>query len=140
MTGPAATSVSRIDLVLTNWGAAAVAAGAATDATGVALVVTVCPNNGVPIAAATSGSKNFMRKVFLTIDAAGPDANLPTGVKPPRSAGSCSAKSVVFNPAPDAENVSRLDLWIELNVIAAPMPDIPSVAQQIVHLIDIALH
>jgi uncharacterized membrane protein len=40
-----------------------VAAGAAA-AGGVALVVTVCPNNGVPIARAISGSKIFMPKVF----------------------------------------------------------------------------
>jgi len=51
-----------MDLVLTSWEAAAVAAGVATG--GVALVVTVCPNNGVPIAAAISGSRNFMPKVF----------------------------------------------------------------------------
>jgi FAD/FMN-containing dehydrogenase len=39
-----------------------VAAAAAGD--GVALVVIVCANNGVPIAAAISGSKIFMPKVF----------------------------------------------------------------------------
>jgi uncharacterized membrane protein len=43
----------------TNDGVAAAAAGV-----GVALVVTVCANNGVPIAAAISGSKIFMPKVF----------------------------------------------------------------------------
>ena len=31
---------------------------------GVTVVVTVCANNGVPIAAAISGSKIFMPKVF----------------------------------------------------------------------------
>ena len=40
------------------------ATGPAMPQAGVALVVTVCANNGVPIAVAISGSKNFMPKVL----------------------------------------------------------------------------
>ena len=66
ITHPAANSVSRIDLVCWMSGTIAGEAltAAAGGAPGVALVLTVCPNNGVPIAAATSGSRIFMPKVF----------------------------------------------------------------------------
>src|SRR5213076_1081681 len=49
-------------------------------------------------------------------------------------------KSVAARPATHPENMRRLNFWIELDVIAAAAPDITRVAQQIVHLIDIALH
>src|SRR5262249_6047860 len=48
-----------------------------------------------------------------------------------------------FGPAispAHAKNVRRLNLWIELNVISAATPCVGRVAQQILHLINVALH
>ena len=65
MTGPAAKSVSRIDLEWMSGTKEGVAAAAAAgDAATDGVVVTVWANNGVPIARAISGSKFFMPKVF----------------------------------------------------------------------------
>ena len=49
-------------------------------------------------------------------------------------------KSISAGPAAYPENMSRLNFRIELDVIAAAAPDITRVAEQIVHLIDVALH
>ena len=62
ITGPAANNVSKIVLEWISGTRDGVAAAAA--AGGVALGVTVCANNGVPIERAISGSKIFMPKVF----------------------------------------------------------------------------
>src|SRR5207249_12202537 len=43
-------------------------------------------------------------------------------------------------PATHPENMRRLNFGIELDVIAAAAPDITRIAEQIVHLIDVALH
>jgi hypothetical protein len=49
-------------------------------------------------------------------------------------------KSISAGPATHPENMRRLNFGIELDVIAAAAPDITRIAEQIVHLIDVALH
>src|SRR6266487_788178 len=49
-------------------------------------------------------------------------------------------KSIPANPASHAKNMRRLDFGIELNVVAAAAPDIARIAQEIMHLVNIAFH
>jgi hypothetical protein len=49
-------------------------------------------------------------------------------------------KLVTASPAPDTENVGRLNFRIELDVILATAPRVARVAEQIVHLIYVAFH
>jgi hypothetical protein len=49
-------------------------------------------------------------------------------------------KSISASPAPHPENMRRLNLRIELDVVSAAAPDVARIVQQIVHFICVALH
>ena len=51
-----------------------------------------------------------------------------------------SNKLLAGQPPPDAKDMRRLDLWIQLHVISRPMPEITRIAQEVVHLINIRFH
>jgi len=46
----------------------------------------------------------------------------------------------ISGPATDTENMCRLDVGMERDVIAPAMPDVARVGEQIVHFVIVALH
>src|ERR1700720_1682477 len=49
-------------------------------------------------------------------------------------------KSIPTNPASNSKDMRRLNFGIKLDIIAAAVPDVTRVAQEIVHLIGVSLH
>ena len=103
--------------------------------------VASCASKGVaPASVANNRERNLHAENFVTICGAISGCKCTTDRSNTEQLARLLNKSISAGPASHPENMRRLNVRIELHVVSAAPPDVARIAQQIVHLICVALH